>query len=97
MYEARWLCHPKPWRRMVRPAGFEPTTPWFEAKCSIQLSYGRIQGVTNCSLRIMNLYIRCFIRNRFYLIVRAFFWKQVQHSIETILKGIIYHPMKSVQ
>lgn len=20
---------------LVRPAGFEPTTPWFEAKCSI--------------------------------------------------------------
>jgi hypothetical protein len=27
---------------MVRPAGFEPTTPWFVAKYSIQLSYGRI-------------------------------------------------------
>ncbi len=24
----------------VHPAGFEPTTPWSEAKCSIQLSYG---------------------------------------------------------
>ena len=23
---------------LVRPAGFEPTTPWFEAKYSIQLS-----------------------------------------------------------
>ena len=27
---------------LVRPAGFEPTTPWFVAKYSIQLSYGRI-------------------------------------------------------
>ncbi len=25
--------------RMVPAAGFEPTTPWFEAKYSIQLSY----------------------------------------------------------
>ena len=27
--------------KMVRPAGFEPTTPWFEAKYSNPLSYGR--------------------------------------------------------
>ena len=26
---------------MVRPEGFEPPTPWFEAKYSIQLSYER--------------------------------------------------------
>lgn len=29
--------------RMVRLAGFEPTTPWFVAKYSIQLSYSRTQ------------------------------------------------------
>jgi hypothetical protein len=29
------------WRGVVRPEGFEPPTLWFEAKCSIQLSYGR--------------------------------------------------------
>ncbi len=30
---------------MARPAGFEPTTPWFVAKYSIQLSYGRIFSI----------------------------------------------------
>ncbi len=29
-------------RGVVRPEGFEPPTLWFEAKCSIQLSYGRV-------------------------------------------------------
>src|SRR4051794_29370630 len=28
-------------RKLARPAGFEPTTPWFVARYSIQLSYGR--------------------------------------------------------
>ena len=27
---------------MVRPEGFEPPAYWFEASCSIQLSYGRM-------------------------------------------------------
>ena len=31
---------------MVRPAGFEPTTPWFEAKYSNPLSYGRTGNET---------------------------------------------------
>jgi hypothetical protein len=29
--------------KLVRLAGFEPTTPWFVAKYSIQLSYSRTQ------------------------------------------------------
>jgi hypothetical protein len=29
----------------VRPERFELPTLWFEARCSIQLSYGRVQDV----------------------------------------------------
>jgi hypothetical protein len=28
--------------KMVRPERFELPTLWFEAKCSIQMSYGRV-------------------------------------------------------
>jgi len=29
----------------MRPEGLEPPTYWFEASCSIQLSYRRVGGV----------------------------------------------------
>src|SRR5688572_21081540 len=32
-------------RRLVRPAGLEPAAYWFEASCSIQLSYRRMRGI----------------------------------------------------
>ncbi len=35
----RWAVHLK--QMLVRLAGIEPTTPWFVAKYSIQLSYSR--------------------------------------------------------
>ena len=36
---------------MVRLAGIEPTTPWFVAKYSIQLSYSRTGG--DCSIGVL--------------------------------------------
>ena len=35
---------PFPKYKMVRPEGLEPPTAWFEAKYSIQLSYGRTEA-----------------------------------------------------
>jgi hypothetical protein len=35
------ICPVRTFHKEVRPKGFEPLTPWFEARCSIQLSYGR--------------------------------------------------------
>jgi hypothetical protein len=33
----------RPFLKLARPEGFEPPTPWFVAKYSIQMSYGRVE------------------------------------------------------
>ena len=38
--------------RMVRQAGFEPTTPWFVARYSIQLSYWRTSDFSFVSVAL---------------------------------------------
>ena len=37
---------------MVRQAGFEPTTPWFVARYSIQLSYWRTSDFSFASVAL---------------------------------------------
>jgi hypothetical protein len=39
----RYILMRKALKKVARLAGFEPTTPWFVAKYSIQLSYSRTQ------------------------------------------------------
>lgn len=41
-------------RFMVRAEGLEPPTLWFEAKCSIQLSYARISTERRNSTRFLD-------------------------------------------
>jgi hypothetical protein len=40
---------------MVRLAGIEPTTPWFVAKYSIQLSYSRETGIISALSEFWNI------------------------------------------
>ena len=40
-----------PFRNLVRRVGFEPATPWFVARYSIQLSYRRVRTLL-CTLSV---------------------------------------------
>jgi hypothetical protein len=42
---------PSTYEFLVRLAGIEPTTPWFVAKYSIQLSYSRVACIIKQSFR----------------------------------------------
>ena len=45
---------------MARPEGFEPPTPWFVAKYSIQMSYGRVAGANPINIQPKRLIRRGF-------------------------------------
>ena len=46
---------------MARPEGFEPPTPWFVAKYSIQMSYGRVAGANPINIQPKRLIRRGFL------------------------------------
>lgn len=51
---------------MVCPEGFEPPASWFEAKRSIQMSYGHIQSLVNYSENRRKLTIKKTDENRLF-------------------------------
>ena len=58
--------------KMADPGGFEPPTPWFEVKYSIQLSYGSARSGLICCFskckKIQILKLNCFVSINFKLV-----------------------------
>jgi hypothetical protein len=59
---------------LVRLAGFEPTTPWFVAKYSIQLSYSRCEEARLCPkepcyARAANHFLQKSLSNNFQAVL----------------------------
>lgn len=38
------LCPAELWTHVEAPTGIEPAASWFEARCSVQMSYGAVLG-----------------------------------------------------
>ena len=53
---------------LVRLAGIEPTTPWFVAKYSIQLSYSREEGELYRSFQILQTFFNKTEKTRLFSI-----------------------------
>ena len=54
-------------RKMARPAGFEPATPGLEGRCATQLSYGHVQNemtLTGGQVRKARIIFCCLKRRR---------------------------------
>ncbi len=59
-------------KEVARPERFELPTLWFEARCSIQLSYGRVEGILPLMLSIaVRGYSRGKLATRLYIGLRG--------------------------
>ena len=61
---------------MARPERLELPTLWFEARCSIQLSYGRILG-NSIIFTLLRSYVKLWHRRNFWSI-----WSNINRNIE---------------
>jgi hypothetical protein len=61
---------------MARPEGLEPPALWFEARCSIQLSYGRILG-NSIIFTLLRGYVKSWRRRNIWSI-----WSNISRNIE---------------
>ena len=61
---------------MARPERLELPTLWFEARCSIQLSYGRILG-NSIIFTLLRGYVKLWRRRNFWSI-----WSNISRNIE---------------